>query len=382
MADIPRLRRLLLALLRPDPADPGLEGLNHEEWQMLDAMAAEHRLQPLLFAEWSGPARNGVVPDAILIGWSQAYRAAAIAALAQKGALIGAVRMLEKSGLRPIALKGAWLAWHAHPAPALRPMRDIDLLVETHQAEAAWRLLHDAGHAAPFGTPDKAAATRDKHLPPLIGPSGVVIEIHGACWETADQAGHAMPLARDSAMRAHAQMADGVLYPAPEDMLAHLVVHAVYSHWLDAGPLVLADIDALVRKAPPDWPQFWADAEAEGWQKGAALLLGLTDRWRRPGLLEQCGCPESVPPTLLEAAPDLMLQAMEKRAGARILARLGREGVMATGRAKLAEAASNPHRAASLAGRRVRDLLSGLCHAGARRKSADMRDLGRWLLPG
>ena len=382
MADLSRLRRLLLAMLRPGPADPALAGLNETQWQALDAMAAEHRLQPLLHAEWSGAARAAVVPPAILSGWAEAYRFATMAALGQKGTLIATMRLLDEAGMQPIALKGAWLAWHAYAAPALRPMRDIDVLVRCDQALAAWHLLHDAGYTAPEGAPDQAAAARDKHLPALITPSGVAVEIHSACWETADQAGHPMPQPRDAALRARAQHTDGVPYPAAQDMLAHLMVHAVYSHWLDVGPLVLTDIDALVRKASPDWPQFWAEAKAEGWHKGAALLLALAGHWRRPGLLQECRCPEPVPQALLDAAPDLMLQTMERRAGARILARLGRDGVGAAMQAKWAEAMRDPARAISLVGRRIRDLSAGLAHADARRKSADMRDLGQWLLKG
>lgn len=387
MADIGLQRRLLLGLMRKgQPAPALLQQADLAEWDVLNAIAAKHRLQPLLHATWSAPshqAYQGVIPPHIRQDWASAYRASAMAALVQKAALIATAQKLDKAGMKPVALKGAWLAWHGYGAPAMRPMRDIDLLVPEHTALAAWRLLRDGGYQAPLGEPEANPAFWGKHLPPLVTPSGVIVEIHEQCWERADQAGHTMPPLRDDVLRAHARMAnaaEGVLYPAAQDMLTHLIVHGVYSHWLDAGPLMLADIAVLVKKHPPDWSTFWADAQAQGWYRGAVLLFGLIDRWHQPGFIRLTNCPEQVPDHLLDNAPDLLLQSMERRAGARIMARLRRDGWRKTLRAKWAEADENPAHAARLATRRIQDLFAGLTHRDARRKSVQMRDLGGWLL--
>lgn len=379
MTDEPQLRRLVLSLLRTaGPPEPDLSSLCASDWDRLDAILGEHRLQPLLHAERPGMH----VPPGIAAGWASAYRTAGLVALRQRAALIGANRLLHAAGIAAVALKGAWLAWHAYGAPAMRPMRDIDLLVEPADLPQAWRALKAAGFAAPLGEPDWGALLRDKHLPPLLSPEGVMLELHGRAWETEEQAGHAMPLGADGLLaRARpGAKGDGVLYPLPEDTLVHLLVHAVYSHWLDCGPLVLADIDVLLRNNPTFWPSFWRRAEAEGWKRGAALVLALADRWRRPGILVESGCTTTIPSELLDAAPDLLLQSPDRRAEARIIARLGRDGVAGVARAKWAEARSHPAHFARTLLRRGAQLLAGASSAKAREKAHAMDRLGGWLL--
>ena len=72
------------------------------------------------------------MPAAIAGSWRAAHRRAAITALAQCADLARTAGLLEAAGFAPIALKGAWLAHHAYPEPAQRPMRDLDLLVREH----------------------------------------------------------------------------------------------------------------------------------------------------------------------------------------------------------------------------------------------------------
>lgn len=381
MTDEPQLRRLALSLLHTaGPLEADLSSLSASDWDRLDAILGEYRLQPLLHAE----RKDAPVPPGIATGWASAYRTAGLVALRQRAALIAGNRLLNDAGIPAVALKGAWLAWHAYAAPAMRPMRDIDLLVDPGNLAPAWCVLKAAGYTAPFGEPDWDAPLRDKHLPPLLSPDGVMLELHGRAWETDEQAGHAMPLGADGllARAGPGAKGDGVLYPLPEDTLVHLLVHAVYSHWLDCGPLVLADVDVLLRNSPPCWPSFWRRAEAEGWERGAALVLALADRWRRPGILIESGCPTSIPSELLDAAPDLLLQSPDRRAEARIIARLGRDGVAGLARAKWAEARSHPAHFARTLLRRGAQLLAGASSPKAREKARAMERLGDWLLDG
>ena len=69
-----------------------------------------------------------------------------------------------------------------------------------------------------------------------------------------------------------------VACPASQDLLAHLMVLALYGHRLDCGPLVLADIHFLLATREIDWGNFLGKAATQGWERGAALLLTLTAR--------------------------------------------------------------------------------------------------------
>lgn len=320
------LRRRSIALVG---TRPGLDhsDLSPADWQALDRLAAQHRLQPLLHHQHRD---NALVPGAIRSGWSNAYRVQAMVALGQQAELVRTTDLLRAAGFAPLALKGAWLARYAYPHPALRPLRDIDLLLDPDTVSAGFELLLGAGYrlAEPAELPLADLLRTEKHLPPLLAPGGTVIELHHRLWEPAGRLDHASPVAIDAAVRAAAVTeADGIAYPAPADMLAHLIAHAVYSHRLDCGPLLLADIDYLLSARPIDWGAFWLRAGVEGWLSGARLVLDLVATYRPGTLIEiypQAG-PE-VPAAVRDTAIDLLLQDLGSRHSAGVLASVRRQG--------------------------------------------------------
>ncbi|MFM5948040.1 MAG: nucleotidyltransferase family protein [Novosphingobium sp.] len=310
--DRPALRRVLLDLTGTASAYQ-IPALTQADWAELDRIAAQHRLQPLLHSQHR---ENSRVPSEIQAGWQAAHRVATMQAMVQQAELAETCAVLERAGFAPVALKGAWLAAQAYPEAAQRQMRDLDLLIEVAAVVPAFDLLRAAGYtqARPSEMPLEDVVRIDKHLPPLIAPRGTVIELHHRLWERDGRLDHASPTSGEAAVRQRAGLFAGIRYPAPQDLLVHLIVHAVYSHRLDCGPLVLADIDFLVRAAPIDWPRFWAEAEAEGWRDGARLLLELVQRYRPGAMMELPGDPP--PPVLIEAAADLLLQDLDSRASA------------------------------------------------------------------
>lgn len=86
-------------------------------WQRIDGIARLHRLQPLLHHR---TRHRRDIPASILDGWSEARRGGAAIALVQLAELRATIALLESADLHPVALKGAWLAWHIYPEPALR----------------------------------------------------------------------------------------------------------------------------------------------------------------------------------------------------------------------------------------------------------------------
>ncbi len=275
--DVRALRLALLDLVGIVRAE--LPALGADDWERLDRMAAQRRLQPLLHARRGADA---AMPAFIADSWRTAWRIAAIEALAQRAELIELVAVLRGAGFAPLALKGAWLARHAYPEPAMRPMFDLDLLVARDEALDAYAALKRAGcvQLDPGELPLETLLDYEKHLPPLRAPRGTVIELHHRLWEPDGRMDHATPREDRAGLLARAVIdADGIAYPGGEDMLAHLAIHAAYSHRFDCGPRVLADIDMLLRAAAIDWPRWWARAEDEGWREGARLLLELVARY-------------------------------------------------------------------------------------------------------
>ena len=388
--DLPVLRRILLAMVGTRHG-PRLTQLDGGAWTTLQAMADQHRLKPLLHAQLG---TSSAVPSEVRADWQEVHRAAALRAMLTRHELIECARLLEAAGLAPIALKGAWLARHAYPDPAQRPMRDIDLLVPRAGVLDGYAVLLNAGYtelAAPE-MPLAEVIRFDKHMPALIAPRGTVVELHHRLWEPDGRLDHASPAQDETALRARAvRDVDGLHYLAPHDTLAHLIVHAVYSHRLDCGPLLLPDIDFLVQAAPIDWAAFWHRAAAEGWRSGARLVLDLVAQYRAGTPIDfgpDLGPP--TPPELLEAAPDLLLQDLATRGSAglaaaaikagpgKLLQRLrGRRG--AHGEDEVTRSMTNEGGMLGWAGSRAWRSVTQLARADVRRQSRQLAALSQWL---
>ena len=380
--------RALLELLA-GRVPPEHARITPDGWDELDRIAQLHRFQPLLYHFHRD---NPAIPDGVQQHWREAFRASALRALALQGDLADATGLLEAAGLAPIALKGAWLAWHAYPHPALRPMRDLDLLLTPETVIAGHRLLQEHGYA-PLGTPEFAAedAVRlDKHMPPLLSPRGTVIEIHHRLWEIDGRMDHSAPGANEAAIRGRAVRHGAITFLAPADLLAHLIIHAVYDHRLDCGPLVLADIAFLLRKAGMDWDRFWAAAGQQGWRKGAHLVLTLV-RTHAPDV--EIRFPADLgplPPEHLGLAGELLLQELATRRSAGFAATLtiGGLGAMMSrvfarrspkGDAQVARNLDGEGGYARWARTRLVRTLGELSHATVRRQSRQLASLSRWL---
>jgi len=96
---------------------------------------------------------------------------------ARRQALIEILELFQSEQLDVLVLKGAALCYTLYPDPALRPMRDIDLLVHESAADRAHAILKDGG----FSQAESIIPPDHFHLPPLyrdIGDTKICIEIH------------------------------------------------------------------------------------------------------------------------------------------------------------------------------------------------------------
>jgi len=287
------LRLLLLDLIsdRREVDAQGVAALDTAAWRTLLDMVRQHRLGALL--HWQLERRHAglAVPEMVRDEVKGAWRTSTRRLLGMQYELTTLSKLLGAAGVRSIALKGAFLAYHAYPDAALRPMRDLDILVQEDRLIDAWDCLLAAG-ATPAGAGGaderlNYALSADKHhLPALQTPSGFSkLELHRGIQSVAGA------LNRDRDTR----LLDGLWehaislpiattpigFPAPTDMLLHLIMHAAYDHLLNNGPLVLSDIAFLVRRHAIDWRRFWQTVIALRSMRGAVLLLDLADRYWR-----------------------------------------------------------------------------------------------------
>ena len=266
---------LLLAALRGDAGElDGIRGLSELEWDSLVHESVRQGVAPLLYVR----LRAGALTTAVSVRASQMLHRLAIKStlksLTLQSELGAALRALRAEGIEVIVLKGAHLAGLVYADGAARPMRDVDLLVRRGDLRRAEATLCGLGYARYPGK-DWDDSFR-QHLPPLIRPGGVPIEIHwtivnpkepieidlNGLWERAQPGG----------------IADvDVKVLSPEDLLLHLCVHAALHHQLELGLRACWDILEVTRHfgARVDWEQVRRRAREWGVEKYVYLTLRL-----------------------------------------------------------------------------------------------------------
>jgi len=311
-----RLQLLLLDLLSPcrrvQQAD--LDALDPDGWQQLEAMVQQHRLGPLLAWQLAHAHAGVALPADVSARLAQARRQAAFRSLLFQQELIGIHRVLAAAGIPYQALKGAFLAFHAYPSAGLRPMRDLDILVPKAKVAAAYEVLQAAGLRLISEHPvaPQVASGAHCHLAPLAARcEQFTVELHTRLFHFRAYDRHARVDPSDDPVfwqrgRQAALGGESVCFEAPEDLLLHLIVHAVYDHEFNNGPLLLSDVAFLLQRHPPDWNIFWARAEASGRARGCHLVMHLVRHYWGPQLVDMTG---STPPSQqeMDAFATLML---------------------------------------------------------------------------
>jgi hypothetical protein len=402
--DLDALKSLLLAMLgETEPVDLDLMAqLGEAEWSKIGVMSRQHRLGPMLDYRLKTRGKYWPVPDKICQAWQGSYRRAALRALASRRVLHNVAALLDAAAIPHAVLKGLWLAWHVYDHPALRPVRDIDIIVAKEHALAAYRILSRAGFSPrnPHGPAPDLALASGKHLPGLLSlDPKISIEIHHRLFTPS--ACRALPVLDTPGLMARRMWADGegrrMACLSPTDALLHLIIHAAYEHCFCNGPLVLTDIAFLLRGAAIDWPLFWADAQAGGWTNGCCLVLALVEQYyATPTIPWPDG---NAPPSasVMKLATLMMLQDDDQRGDVDLLSQFG---VARSPWAKLGLAAKRAiparHTLATFAARppqsrwlwlaypnwlvsRGKILAGNLATPGLREEVVRARDIKQWL---
>lgn len=183
-------------------------------------------------------------------------------------------RCLGKGGITAAVLKGGAFVWGGMIDPAIRPMRDLDVLVHPDDATAAMALLRANGFED-----DHRSQPSGKHLPALTDGTAVV-ELHLHIFDTHDDADAEREkefIAR-AWSRKVAGPVPGMDALCPTDTLLHLILHAVLDHQFNNGPLLLVDMPALARSGGIDWAMLWEEAAQLGTLRACQLALVLGER--------------------------------------------------------------------------------------------------------
>jgi hypothetical protein len=317
------LRELLFSMVAPgERRCRPMRELQDDEWDRLLTMARQHRLEPMLHWRAANETTIASAPQRFRGAIAASFRQQALRSLELQSHIAAVHRTMSEQGIPAIFLKGAFLAFHVYPHAALRPLRDLDVLVPGHQAMLAFDSLLAAGfkrHES-FQGGVRAWLECRKHLPPLVTPHGnVSIEIHTRATEARPGSTNRLLDSADAQLWArsieHRLLGEQVRYLSPTDQLLHIIVHAVYDHRLNNGPLALHDISGLLRCTQINWPLFWSMATEGDWARGCWFMLRISSQLD-PSLAfaaPPAGTAPALPEDCLAAMMTLMLGDPELR---------------------------------------------------------------------
>jgi hypothetical protein len=238
-------------------------------------------------------AANGIqVPPIVVARLERIYYAQASRYAALREELQLVLGAFADRGIPVILLKGAYLAAQVYANVALRPMRDLDVLVRAADLGRAGDELERLGYR-----PNESWRSRQwyldqafHHLVPYASPRGpAIVEVHrelapvslpiklpaDGLWRRARPVSR--PLAQELAL-------------APDDLLLHLAVHLAGADGFLDGVRVLRDVREIVERLGPEieWRRLVETASACGVERHAYFTLRLARRLLRVAVPDSC----------------------------------------------------------------------------------------------
>jgi hypothetical protein len=198
-------------------------GCQVRNWNDLPNEAEDHGLAPLLHLHFgrAGVRVSPAVRRQLLALTIRHRRANEI----HSKVLRSVLDAFHSAGIHVVVLKGAALAHVLYPSIALRPMSDIDLLIDSRLTRRAQVLLGELGFAAPL-TPTVRRLVGHHHLPPaikLVERHAIQVEIHRDALSP-DSFG-TLTMKRLTRLREFSLHGRSAFTLAHDDMLYHLCRH-------------------------------------------------------------------------------------------------------------------------------------------------------------
>ncbi|RPH87714.1 MAG: hypothetical protein EHM75_04725 [Desulfobacteraceae bacterium] len=148
-----------------EPLKTFLQGREAEPaGEELLALLQEHGLAPWTHQTLKAEGLDRLLPASLRDGLRQSFRKTALQNFFLHRELKKLTLNFRKAGVRVVPLKGAGLFTRVYPLIALRPMRDIDLLIRPEDRDRIREILLDSGY-----------------LPPNDFPQGLIDSLHFNC---------------------------------------------------------------------------------------------------------------------------------------------------------------------------------------------------------
>lgn len=232
------------------------------------------------------------------------------------------VRVIQEGGFDPVFLKGLSLAYRDYPEPVLRPLRDVDLLLDGRDVERAqayvlgqdgYALADWAGtYGIEFG--HQLPEIRDEML-------NLTIELHHRInargWAQEDLLVERLRDETEPLSVARTCLR----VPSPRANFLHLLEHATLHHAFENGPLILADLHFVATTNALDWAWVKAEARRLGLMHSLNLVAALA--WSYGATWVPESLRHATPPEYLAAARRAIMQSAVASQQNKLVRRLG-----------------------------------------------------------
>lgn len=277
------LMTYILGNAPPEAKAARMRAIGRQEWPTLFQEAVRHGLAPLLYRRIGSTGVQATVPAH---DWGR-LRTLYLKSLARNLKIFHEVknvlRLLTDAGIPVIALKGAYLAEGVYGDIALRPMGDVDLLVPKDRLARARNTVMDGGYreqAEGGYSGIEAICEISNHLMPLVGASGLAVEIH---W-TIENPMVPFRIDVDGLWERAAPVRVGgveILGLSPEDLVLHLCLHAAAHHGFENGFRGICDLHHAIgaSRGTFGWTELLDRSEAWGVERSISLPLHLAGKW-------------------------------------------------------------------------------------------------------
>lgn len=256
VALLPPPQRLLLALCRRGPVDRLREAIHpgarpEALLERLTTLAVRHSVQGLVLSRLMTPEGAvepfGGLEESIRPGLSLVTRQATLWDMEQDRVLTG----LERTGIRPLVLKGAALRRWVFAKPVERAMGDLDILVARDEVPAVLDSLRELGYRSPYTEAARSGFRSHHHHERVTHPNGFHVEVHWGL--TRPGAPMALDAERflERSRTVRGPRGREVRVPSPEDMVIHTVSQSQQGQVRELRRLV--DLDRVVAAETVDW---------------------------------------------------------------------------------------------------------------------------------
>lgn len=247
-------------------------------WVKVLRDARWHRVSALLYHNLRVLDQSDSVPTDVMRQLKSTYHQTLANNLALRSELRNILDALHSKGIPVAVLKGAALVEEVYGSIGLRPMRDLDILVPSDEAAAAFSAIQELGYSAKEGVDrQRQRSLFHQHYSQLFGTDQAsVVEIHTHILEVQNPLRFSIAGFWNRAIEVDIA-GTRALTLAPEDLLTHLAIHFFKDRRSSSYSALgqLCDIALVTRhyESDIDWPLLLNEVTTNG--LNGPVFLGL-----------------------------------------------------------------------------------------------------------